>query len=183
VSSTFKELFTSLIAWSRVLIETSYSTASQEIPRTLWKQKVYHRVHKSPPPVPVLSQTKPVQKHINSFTTHYHILSPKPASSKWSLSRKLSHLNPILTPPPHTTHSCQMSRPFYPSRFNYPNNTLKAMWIIKPGNRTEFITGISWLDDAFQIRHNSHRNLRTTCFPQVGSLASKTYPYQIQPVA
>jgi hypothetical protein len=159
----FKELFTSLTAWSRVLVETSYSTASQKIPRTLWKQKVHHRVHKSPPPISVLSQTNPIQKHLHSFTTRHPILSLKPASSKLSLSLKLSHRNTIRISP--TVHSCQLSRPFHPSWFSYPNNILKVMWITKPENRAEFFTRTSWLNGAFQIRPISHWSLRTTCYP------------------
>ena len=100
--------------------ETDRFAASQEIPRILWNPKFHYRIHKCPPPVHNIKQVDPFSSPTLHFLKfHINIILPsKPGSSKWSLSFRFPHQNPVYASPlPHTRY---MLRPSHSSRFDYP---------------------------------------------------------------
>ena len=73
--------------------EANWSAPSQEISRILWNPKVHHRTHKRTPPVPILSQLRPVHTPTSHFPKiHSNIILPStPGSPQWSPSLTFPH--------------------------------------------------------------------------------------------
>ena len=115
VFSTNTYLLTYLLTpWSRVLLEklTGFA-ANQEIPPILWNPMVHYRIHKCPPPVPILCQSDPFHT-LTSYLLKNHlniILPSTPGSLMWSLSFRFPHQNPVYASPlpPYALHAPPIS--------------------------------------------------------------------------
>ena len=101
--------------------EANWFSSSQEIHRVLWNPKFHYRIHKRPPPVPILSQLYPVHNPTSHFLKiHLNIILPStPGSTKWPLTLRFPHQNTLYAfPLPHASYKL---RPSHYSRFYRPN--------------------------------------------------------------
>ena len=111
--------------------EANWFSASQEIPHILQNPKVQYRIHKCPPPVPVLIHLNPVQ----TPTLHFlkillNIIFPSmPGSPKWPLSLWFPQQNPVYVS--SLPHMHYMPFPSHSSRFYHPNNIGWGVQIIQ----------------------------------------------------
>ena len=58
--------------------EANRFSASHESPHILWNPKAHYRIHKCPPPVPILSQLDPLYTPTPYFLRSYQVISRGP---------------------------------------------------------------------------------------------------------
>ena len=102
--------------------EANRFSASQEIHPVSWNPKVRCRIHKCPPPVPILRHVDPVHFPTSHFLKiHFNIILPlNPGPPKLFFSLRFPHQNPVNASPLDRTR--YLHRPSHSSWFDYPNN-------------------------------------------------------------
>jgi hypothetical protein len=110
--------------------EANRFASSQEIPRVLRNAKVYSRIHKCPSPVCILNQLNPFHTPTSHFLKiHLNIILPfTPGFTEWSLSLSFPTKPCNTSPLSHTRYRSRLS---HSSRFYHPDNSGRAVQIIK----------------------------------------------------
>ena len=108
--------------------EANRFSANQEIPRILWIPKVHFRLHKCPPPVPILSQINPVHgSHPTSWrpililSSHLRLRIPSVPFPQVSPPNPCKNLS--------LPHTCYIPCLFHSSWFDHPNYIWWGMMI------------------------------------------------------
>ena len=126
--------------------EANRFSATQEIPRILWNQKVHYRIHKCPPPVPNLNQIDPVHTltcpflKIHLLSSHLRLGLPSGFHSKPCI-----HLSTL-------PHICYMPHPPHSSQFDRPNNIRWGVQVIfTPPNSNATSVNITGLMESCYV--------------------------------
>jgi len=110
--------------------EANRFSASQEILRILWNPKVHHRIHKCPPPVPILSQLDPV--HVMSlfrFLVRTKVSNQVRDKCSWRVTQPVfteSSCQHLAQPPSWRTTPCLLSAIAY-SIYSQLHSTFEAV--------------------------------------------------------
>jgi hypothetical protein len=141
--------------------EANSFSAAQEIFLILWNRQVHYWIHKSPPPVPVLSQIDPAHAPTHFSKIHFNVILPSiSGSSKWPTSLTFFHQNPACSSSGYVSWDNRMSDS---TETTIQSCGQKSLIVLTFCTQMRSHSALDWVTFCTQLSHILHSIVVTFC--------------------